>query len=119
MDTQERGFSDTQGLINGPSFEKHHRIGALAEIWGLGERRSAGSLRTTLVSLRFGLDERKRIPLTAFLNRQPSAYTFAYEGCPAPRAISLLHMNSVSSKLSRPSPQGEAGANVNSLRVRR
>jgi len=36
MDTQERGFREPQVLINSPSFEKHYRIGELAEIWGLG-----------------------------------------------------------------------------------
>jgi hypothetical protein len=36
MDTQERGFREPKLLINCPSFEKHYRIGELAEIWGLG-----------------------------------------------------------------------------------
>jgi hypothetical protein len=36
MDTQQRGFRDTQVLVNSPSFEKHYRVGELADIWGLG-----------------------------------------------------------------------------------
>ena len=36
METQERGFREAQVLINSASFEKHYRIGELAEIWGLG-----------------------------------------------------------------------------------
>ncbi len=36
MDTQERGAREAPFLVSGASFEKHYRIGDLAQIWGLG-----------------------------------------------------------------------------------
>lgn len=35
MDAHGRGFRDSQLLISHPSFERHYRIGELAQIWGL------------------------------------------------------------------------------------